>query len=171
MIALRRAYTISNPKGVSVVSKMEVERLRAQIQTIKRYGVFTTFGKVLCEMVRACRVVLPCLFAWLTVRDWPIHPIQANLTADIKSDLKGKLSIESETVGELLSTILTVQTLIWILVVIALGAVAYGRYQEKLRRDDVERLSRYKEMYEKIKDPHRSSSRLTPRGETRPEDE
>ena len=58
-----------------------------------------------------------------------------------------------------------------LLVVLAFCGVAYGRYQGKLRRDDVQRLSEYKQKYESLKDPRRSSSRLTVRGETRPEDE
>lgn len=56
------------------------------------------------------------------------------------------------------------------LVAFGLGGIAYGRRQAKLRRDAVERLHPYKERHEKSIDPNRASSRLTARGETRPED-
>ena len=51
----------------------------------------------------------------------------------------------------------------------ALG-VLYGRAQARLRKNMVERYQPYKEMYEKEVDSKRTSSDLTPRGETRPED-
>jgi hypothetical protein len=51
----------------------------------------------------------------------------------------------------------------------ALGLL-YGRAQARLRKNIVERYQPYKEMYEKEVDSKRTSSDLTPRGETRPED-
>ena len=50
------------------------------------------------------------------------------------------------------------------------GGVVYGVKQTKLRRDNVERMAGRIAELEKQIDPHRSSSRLTPRGTTRPED-
>lgn len=46
----------------------------------------------------------------------------------------------------------------------------YGYRQRKLRRDTVERLQKRVQELEKIIDRKRSTSRLTSRGETRPED-
>ncbi len=57
-----------------------------------------------------------------------------------------------------------------LLVAFGFGGIAYGRRQAKLRRDAVERLHPYQEQHEKSIDPNRTSSRLTSRGETRPED-
>lgn len=55
----------------------------------------------------------------------------------------------------------------WVLAVFAAG---YGLRQNKLRKDTVERLhARIKSLETEI-DPGRSSSKLTNRGETRPED-
>lgn len=51
------------------------------------------------------------------------------------------------------------------------GGTFYGVQQRKLRRDTVERLQARITRFEREKDPKRSSSSLTPRGETRPEDE
>lgn len=46
----------------------------------------------------------------------------------------------------------------------------YGNAQSRLRKNVVEKYQPYKEMYEKDVDSKRSSSDLTTRGETRPED-
>ncbi|WP_154646946.1 hypothetical protein [Methylophaga thiooxydans] len=48
--------------------------------------------------------------------------------------------------------------------------ILYGRGQSRHRKNVVERYQPYKEMYEKEVDSKRTSSDLTPRGETRPED-
>lgn len=52
----------------------------------------------------------------------------------------------------------------------ALGGIAYGKHQSKLRKDTVERLQDRIQELESDYDQSRSSSNLTPRGETRPED-
>ena len=57
-----------------------------------------------------------------------------------------------------------------LLAVTTLGSILYGRRQAKLRQDTVEHLHVYQVKYEKSIDPNRTSSRLTSRGETRPED-
>lgn len=54
--------------------------------------------------------------------------------------------------------------------VVGLGGLAYGRRQKKLKEDTIEQLApRIKQLESQI-DPHRSSSGLTERGRTRPED-
>lgn len=50
------------------------------------------------------------------------------------------------------------------------GGILYGQRQRKLRKDKVQELSLKKEQLEKIIDTQRSSSRLTSRGNTSPED-
>jgi hypothetical protein len=50
------------------------------------------------------------------------------------------------------------------------GGVIYGVGQRQLRRKNVGRLSREKNELERILDPNRTSSNLTGRGTTRPED-
>jgi hypothetical protein len=51
------------------------------------------------------------------------------------------------------------------------GSVAYGWHQRKLRKDTVERLQERIQKFERQIDGKRTSSRLTARGNTRPEDE
>ncbi|MBL8271208.1 hypothetical protein [Steroidobacter sp.] len=151
----------------AISGQQELQRLRAQLQSMRRFGVFSTTGKVLCEGLRTCRVILPFLFAWLAIRDWPEHRIEA----DLQAGLNANVTVESQTLTDMLGEFLGEYSLFGLLVLLAFCGVAYGRYQSKLRRDDVQRLSAYKEKYELLRDPRRSSSRLTSRGETRPEDE
>jgi hypothetical protein len=51
-----------------------------------------------------------------------------------------------------------------------IGGVAYGLRERKLRRDAIQHLSGRKRDLERMIDHQRSSSGLTPRGTTRPED-
>ncbi len=50
------------------------------------------------------------------------------------------------------------------------GGVAYGVSQNRLRKKTVERLQKRNQDLERMIDSKRSSSLLTPRGDTRPED-
>ena len=49
-------------------------------------------------------------------------------------------------------------------------AIAYGFFQRNLRKNTVERLQKRIQELETGIDPNRTSSNLTPRGDTRPED-
>jgi hypothetical protein len=55
-------------------------------------------------------------------------------------------------------------------ILFGVGGIAYGRRQAKLRQEAIERLHKYQLAHEKAIDPKRTSSKLTPRGETRVED-
>ena len=55
--------------------------------------------------------------------------------------------------------------------VVGLAGFVYGRGQRKLRRDTIARLSGRIQRFEKTIDPKRTSSDLTERGETPPEDQ
>lgn len=50
------------------------------------------------------------------------------------------------------------------------GGVAYGVKRHRLQQENIERTAQRISDLEKRLDPKRSSSRLTPRGKTRPED-
>lgn len=54
--------------------------------------------------------------------------------------------------------------------VFGLGGIGYGIGNRKLRKDAIQRMAERIKTLESQRDPGRSSSRLTPRGETRPED-
>lgn len=59
------------------------------------------------------------------------------------------------------------EALAWLL---GASGVGYGVSQRKVRKDTVERLQGRNQQLEQGRDPRRTSSKLTPRGDTRPED-
>ena len=54
--------------------------------------------------------------------------------------------------------------------VLGIFAIMLARRERKLRKNTTERLHQYQDMWERSQDTSRTSSRLTPRGDTRPED-
>lgn len=56
------------------------------------------------------------------------------------------------------------------LIVVAFGGLFYGRQQGSLRRDYIKRLSQQQKELEARIDPSRTSSGLTPEGDTNPKD-
>lgn len=76
-------------------------------------------------------------------------------------------STNADIVVNVLSDIRISQALAWLL---AAGGISYGRVQRRLKKGTVERLQgRIKELETRV-DPKRSSSGLTVRGDTNPED-
>lgn len=95
---------------------------------------------------------------WRTTEAW-IATAGTTTIANLSASLK------VETIFE------TITTWTWpLLIVFGAGGIAYGRREAKLKKDAIERLHPYQEKYEKLVDPNRTSSRLTSRGETHPED-
>lgn len=90
-----------------------------------------------------------CWFAYLSIGSLAGQQTTADIGVNILGDLK-----LSDVFG----------------VIFGGSAIVYGWRQRVLRRDTVERLQgRIRELERRI-DPHRSSSMLTERGDTRPED-
>jgi hypothetical protein len=81
--------------------------------------------------------------------------------------LAGNVTFASIVIDVLGSTGISV-ALGWLFGVVG---ITYGLFQRKLRKDVVERLAGRIKKYEMEKDKRRSSSRLTERGDTRPEDD
>jgi hypothetical protein len=126
-----------------------IDRLQAENDFLRRGGVAEEIGK-------SVRVLLICA-AIIAVAYLLGHAIESlagkETDANIFVNLLGKLEI---------SVILS-----W---VVGGAGVAYGRSQMKLRKTTVQRLhGRIKSLEIEI-DPARQSSKLTPRGDTNPED-
>lgn len=137
--------------------------LKARLSHFRQYGIYAGVTKVCGELVRGMRVATPFLFVWLSVRE-----ISGKTTT---ADVDASLVIESQTISDALESILGSHSLVFFAVAIGIIGICYGRLQAKLRKDDVEHLHKFQLKYEQLKDAKRSSSRLTARGETRPEDE
>lgn len=102
--------------------------------------------------------VLIALFAWLIVHDLAGHITVANIKLLARASFAGD---DATCPG---------WYLILASVMLGLGGIWFGRRERKLRKDTVEKLHQYQKLWEERIDPKRTSSLLTPRGDTRPED-
>lgn len=130
------------------------KKTRAQLETeirllksAKRSEGFVALGR---EMIRWGGL---CFIAWCA--------------SSAIAELSGKETSASVYI-DFLGTVNVSLALSW---TVAIIGTAYGIQQRKLRRDTVERIQQRNIQLEKLIDPDRSSSKLTPRGETRPEDQ
>ena len=129
--------------------KPTAERLQAENDFLRRGGIVQEIGKtVRFLLVAAATVGIVYLLG---------HSIEA---------LAGKQT-EANILVSLLGTLEVSVVLSW---VVGGAGVAYGRAQNKLRKTTVERLHKRIHDLESAIDQNRSSSKLTPRGDTNPED-
>ena len=54
--------------------------------------------------------------------------------------------------------------------IVGIGGIGFGLIEKRLRRNTIERLQGRIQQLEEVRDPKRTSSKLTTRGTTRPED-
>jgi hypothetical protein len=141
----------------------ENARLREQNSQLRRFGAFNGATKVCGELVRAARVVLPWYFIYRTAAAF------AGRTSTI--DASGAVRVESDSISKALERIFTEGSLFVLFAIIGVAGLAFGYNQLRLRQRVIEHLSPYQQKYEALKDPKRSSSQLSPKGETRPGDE
>jgi len=123
--------------------------VEAENRVLRRYRQAEGVASILYNIVRWGGIVLVARYGYLSLDTLAGD----RTTADIGIKLLADVRIS--------------QALAWLL---AGSGTAYGLAQRKLRRDTVQRLQQRNEELELRLDPKRSSSRLTPRGETRPED-
>lgn len=145
--------------------RVENARLKGQLSQIRRYGVFSSVTKISGDVLRAARVIAPFCFAWLIVREL------AGRSTNVDADIRTSVDVSSQTLADWFAILSQSQLLGVLVIAVGVGGILYGRAQAKLRKDDVEHLQDAKIKYEKARDPGRTSSKLTTRGETRPEDE
>ncbi len=123
--------------------------LQAELRAVRQYRTVDVIGSVLRDVIRWGAV---CLCGYWMYRSVAVLAGRVTL-ADIGIRVLGSLRVS--------------EALAWIL---GVGGVGYGARQRRLRRDTVERLSSRIQILERAIDPKRTSSKLTPRGETPPED-
>lgn len=133
---------------------MAREKTRAELLAENRYLRQRTRLEVIASfahaVIRWAGAVLIAYFGYRTVAVLAGETTTANIGIRFLADLR-----VSEAVA-------------WIF---GASGVAYGLRQRTLRRSTVERLHGRIESFEKQLDPRRSSSQLTSRGETKPEDQ
>jgi hypothetical protein len=123
--------------------------LRAEVRFLKRSRANEGFVSIVNNLIRWGGLVMISYFGFLSAGALAGHHTFADIGIRVLADVR-----VSEAVA-------------WIF---GGSGVAYGMRQRKLRRDTVERLANRNIELEKRLDPNRTSSQLTPRGDTRPED-
>ena len=104
----------------------------------------------LCKWVPLCII---CYFIYLSIASLAGRSTLAQFSLWLTADLKTN-TVFSHLVTALLGA----------------GGVTFGIRERRLKRKNIERMSSQLAEYETRLDPKRSSSRLTSKGQTRPED-
>jgi len=142
---------------------VENAKLKEQNTQLRRFGAFNGTTKICGDALRVARIVLPWYFIYRAVEAY------AGRTSVL--DATGTFRVESESFVEAVEKILNAHTLCASFVLIGIAGMVFGYKQIKLRQRNIQHLSPYQQKYERLKDSKRSSSQLSPEGETRPGDE
>lgn len=129
--------------------KKTTAELRAENRALKRFHATQGFVSVFNNLIKWGALVA---IAWLM--------------ADTVRSLSGKTTIAEIGIG-FLANVKISDAVAWIF---GVSGTAYGLGQRNLKRKGIARLEERATRNEKKIDPNRSSSRLTPTGETREED-
>ena len=134
--------------------------LQAELAALKRHCIGDNVTKVVTTLIKYGVFLGIAYYGWRSIDSLA----GKNTTADISVNGSAGLDIPG-------TSILAWPVLAAVLGIAIGGAgLLYGHHQRKLRGDTVERLQdRIKELESAI-DPNRSSSNLTARGETNPDD-
>ena len=134
----------------------EINRLQEVNRSLRRSGFGTNLAKVLNSLIKWGSLVWLGLFAKDVLIEWA-----------------GKVTIANVSVRGALGEQNSDGSCGWLLLfalIVVLIAIAYGAYQSRLRKTLIERLTGRQIELEKKIDQNRTSSGITPKGKTRPED-
>ncbi len=124
-------------------------QLEAELKVLRKARFSEGTVSVILSFIRWGAIVLIVRYAYLSIEA-----------------LSGKTTL-ADIVVQFLSGVKVSVAIAW---TFGIGGLAYGWKQRKLRRDTVERLQKRIQALESKVDLNRTSSQLTPRGDTRPED-
>ena len=124
-------------------------QLEAELNFLRNQRAITSWASVLNNLIRWFGLVAIAAFAYMSIDALSGKATSSNINVPFLANLRLR------------------NLLPWVL---ALGAVVYGWRQRDLRKTTVERLQARIRDLERRYDPNRSTSGLTPRGDTNPED-
>ncbi len=151
-----------------MVRKKTAAELRTELRLLHLHGIGNNITKVFRDLIKWGAILGIAYFAFLS-----IESLSGKRTeADIAVKAEGALSMDMGTSDKKAKTDpRPSQIAILLALIFGIGGIAYGRYQAKLRKDVIERYHPLIQEAERLIDQNRSSSKLTDRGDTRPEDE
>ena len=132
-----------------MAKKKSKAQLEAELRVLRGTRVSEGVVQVINNLIRWSAIVLVVRYGYLAIETLAGKTTLADVAVSFLTDIK-------------------------VSVVLAWGAgaggVVYGLQQRKLRKDTLQRLQDRNQTLEKMIDSSRSTSNLTPRGDTRPED-
>lgn len=129
--------------------KRTVAELTAENKLLRRSAVSSSVTKVLTTAIRYGAVVMVVRYGYLAVAALAGQETKANILLEFLGNL---------TVSQ------------WAAYILTGASLTYAARERRLRKSTVERLQKRVQQAEKASDPRRTSSRLTPRGDTHPRD-
>lgn len=146
--------------------------LSVEVRFLKAHGLGNNITKIIRDFIMYGSFLGIAYCTYLS-----IDTLAGKTTAaDIKVKAEGALSLnpgqsKSKTTKEVSKALPTEYiAALSLAIMFGIGGTVYGRKQAKLRKDVIERYHTLIQEAEKIIDPKRSTSQLTYRGDTRPED-
>lgn len=132
------------------MAKKTLAEYRAENRALRRGHISDAISKVLSDIIRYGVFGFLGYCIYLSIDSLSGKNTSANIAVNFLSDVRVS------------------QALAWIL---CGGGVSYGLKQKNLRKKTIERLQNRITTLERKLDSHRTSSKLTTQGETRPEDQ
>lgn len=156
--------------------------LEAEIKYLKKHGFGDNLSKILEALFKWAGLAAIAFFAYLAIEHLAGKETRADISVNAKatatygnssepekSDNAPEISGKEEENDSACSNT-THFLFVGLAIIFGVAGIVYGRRESKLRKDTVERLQDRNCRLEREIDPKRSSSQLTPRGDTRPED-
>ncbi len=143
--------------------------LRAEINFIKKHGIGNNITKIARDLIKYVCLFGCCYFAYLSIDSLSGKDTSADIT--VKAEGNFSLNNKKNTEKRIEKTTDIKAATVTLALLFGLGGILYGRKQAKLRKDLIERYHPIMQEAERAKDVNRSTSKLTMRGDTRPEDQ
>lgn len=147
-----------------MAKKKTAAELRAELRILRTHGVGNNITKVVRDLIMYGSFVSIGYFTYMS-----IDSLSGKITqADISVKAGGSVSIDTDDTETGLPA--WYKGTLLLAFFFGAGGIAYGRGQAKLRKDVIQRYHPTMQEAERNIDDKRSSSDLTERGNTRPED-
>jgi len=134
----------------------------AELKYLLKFKILESITSILKTFISFAGVVLVALFTYYSIAVYSINNAKVNLAVGEVNVVKNLFSIDFLKSPSSLMTLAGV--------IFGFSGIVYGKKQRALRMSTVEKLQGRITELEKVRDSKRSSSMLTPKGETRPED-
>ena len=149
-----------------MAQKKTSAELRAELRMLRTHGIGNNITKVIRDLIKYGCLLGISYFAYSSIDSLSGATTQANI------NIKAEGSVNLGTGEKDISIGLPewYKGTLFLALIFGVGGIAYGRIQAKLRKDVIQRYHPTMQEAERRVDNMRSSSELTERGDTRPED-